>query len=593
MTQKFLRCLVAIMLALSLSLPAATVGASSIGQSGEVPFVSEEAVMGSSNAPSPEAAVDSEDISEVIPSAPSSGGVLISHVLTGTAESASHEVIELFNNSDMEADITGWCVYYYSASAVERSTCFTPVGAGYRLILPAKSHLVLASNDLVSAYPSFARDGVVVRNGLAETGGAVVLRSDVNQMIDALSWGGSVTGEGEPAAAPSMRGVALERRLAAGNLYQDTGSNKDDFSHAEVRPIYQAGALEEVVDYCVNLSLIQESIPEGMYRDEVSGECREVPYVVVNECPGVVISEIAANHSRQFIELHNTSSEAVELGGCVLQTNRSKTAAYVLPEKILAGSGYEVIYIDETKLTLTKTTAGTVYLLSSDFSQELDVQSYEGLAAGTSWSKFDDIWRQTYTPTPGSGNVNEAYAPCGNGYYRSEETGRCRKQLEAALLAKCPAGKVRNLETNRCRTVGGSGSVLKPCNKGQYRHPETNRCRNIASSTSQLVPCKPGQYRSSETNRCRSLDSGGNQLKPCKEGQERNPETNRCRKVRGGSVPAAAFAAIPVADTPEAVTGWWLFGGITTLAAGYAGWEWRREMAAAIRRVASIFTSRG
>jgi hypothetical protein len=131
--------------------------------------------------------------------------------------------------------------------------------------------------------------------------------------------------------------------------------------------------------------------------------------------------------------------------------------------------------------------------------------------------------------------------------------------------------------------------TLVPCLSNQYRSEETNRCRNNVAVAS-VVPCKDGQYRSEETNRCRSIEVASATLVPCKEGQERNADTNRCRNVVS-SVPSAAFAVEPVKDTGKTFVGWWALGGVGLLAAGYAAWEWRREMRSGIQKVISVITS--
>jgi hypothetical protein len=132
---------------------------------------------------------------------------------------------------------------------------------------------------------------------------------------------------------------------------------------------------------------------------------------------------------------------------------------------------------------------------------------------------------------------------------------------------------------------------LVPCKEGQYRSEETNRCRSIAAEATALAPCDDDEERNPATNRCRKIVSVTNQLTPCKEGQERNPETNRCRNVAAAAPPDAAFDVEPVKDVGQSFVGWWALGGVGILALGYAGWEWRQEILAAIRKVGTFFTS--
>ena len=159
-----------------------------------------------------------------------------------------------------------------------------------------------------------------------------------------------------------------------------------------------------------------------------------------------------------------------------------------------------------------------------------------------------------------------------------------------STLKPCAPNQYRSLETNRCRLLSTVASTLKPCRTDQYRSQETNRCRSLSSATSTLKPCRADQYRSAETNRCRLLSSETSTLKPCRADQERNPETNRCRKVFS-PLANTAFAVEPIKAGTKEFVGWWALGGLTLLGLGYAGWEWRRELANIISRAKTIGNS--
>ncbi|MBP9667363.1 lamin tail domain-containing protein [Candidatus Saccharibacteria bacterium] len=280
---------------------------------------------------------------------------------------------------------------------------------------------------------------------------------------------------------------------------------------------------------------------------------------VINQCGGLRLSEIAANNDTQFIEVYNAAGTELDIGGCQLQTNRSQTASYVFPaDTILPTGSFLTVPIASTSLTLTKTTSGTVYILNSDGSSEVDARSYENLDASTALALVGGTWLQTFTVTPGVENQYSQYPACEEGYVRNTETGRCNKVEIVAIPTAC-------LST-------------------QYRSSDTGRCRNVASSATSLTPCMPGQYRSAETNRCRSLvTAAGSQVKPCGVNQERNPSTNRCRNsIKSVS---ADFPVEAVKASATSTVGWWAFGGVGALAVGYAGWEWRREAAAWIKKI--------
>ena len=283
----------------------------------------------------------------------------------------------------------------------------------------------------------------------------------------------------------------------------------------------------------------------------------------VNGCAGLRLSEIGANISPQFIELYNASQEPLNLRGCQVQTNRSSEISYVFGDVTLGPGDYTVVNLADTKLTLTKTTTGTVYILSSDGQSEVDARSYENLSENTTYALIDGIWQQTFAPTPGSANVSQPYVPCQAGYERNEDTGRCNKLVGASIPA--------------------------PCDIDEYRSPETGRCRKVAgaASASSLTPCKEGQYRSPETHRCRSAEAVSTEHKPCASGQERNPATNRCRKATQGDG-AAGFSVVETPSSSDKLLSWVAIGGMGVASLGYALWEWRRELVSGLGKLVGI-----
>jgi hypothetical protein len=283
----------------------------------------------------------------------------------------------------------------------------------------------------------------------------------------------------------------------------------------------------------------------------------------INYCEGLRLSEIAANYAGQFIEVYNQSDEPIDIAGCQLQTNRSDTARFVFPDGTgLGGGAYLAISIAETDLTLTKTTSGTVYLLSSDGSVEVDAKSYEDLDEDTSLALVGGTWLQTFTITPGKENQYTEFPPCSDGYLRNAETGRCNKIAAVQTLV--------------------------PCLPTQYRSSETNRCRNLTTATSLLKACAANQYRNPETNRCKLIASTASSLKPCAANQERNPATNRCRNVLASTVPVADFPVESASASDSQSLGWVAFAGVGAMALGYAGWEWRYEIADFFRRLKGL-----
>lgn len=513
-------------------------------------------------------------------------GLVISYVQTsGGVGKADEELVEIYNNSEADLDVTGWCVKYAAASQTSQVSktigCFhTDLGVGWRVVVPARSAVVFASKALGDNFVSDYR----FSGGINNTAGRLAIFDSTSQIHDAVSWGGAFADQGS--STVSLGGHFVLSRLFDDSvgLYRDTDDNAADFVAGRSRAYFETGSLQDVYDACLNLGGIDAGVPDGLYRDQLTGNCTDVPPIPINICQGIIISEIAANVDDQFIELHNKTDKPVDLDGCLLQTNRNNRT-YEIEDIVLEPYAYMAIAVSDTDLLLTKTTTGSVYLLSADESVETDSVTYKNLSKNTSWSLIGETWQQTYLITPSELNVYQRYPACETGYFRSEETGRCNKIAEIIPLADCGEGRERNLDTGRCRNVV-VGSSLTPCKEGQYRSEETNRCRSIVSTVaSALKPCADDQFRNPETNRCRKIASSED-LTDCGEGRERNPETNRCRNVQTASMPLAPFATEPtIQQVQQDMLGWWMFGGVSLIAVGYAGWQWRFEAGRLMQQV--------
>lgn len=523
-------------------------------------------------------------------------GLVIVELQTRGVGGANTELVELYNASAEAIDVTGWCVQRAPAtgSSYTRMFCVEPKipSTSTRVLVPGYASIVAVSSAYAQAAESFAFDANF-SSGLADTGGRIRVVDASNRTIDLLGWGAAAEFYGaSPASAIPSSGTpprSLQRQIIGG-AYQDTKQNSTDFVLASANIQFESGALYEIEDMCRSIPGIQSIVPEGYVRLE-SGEC--VERSTINFCEGLRVNEIAANVTRQYIELLNTSGRHLSIDACMVQTNRS-TYKHQLPKLTLAPSELYVLSIEDTGLTLTKSTAGSVYLLASDRETEIGNVQYADLSVDTSWSYVDSTWRQTYDLTPGSANTYAQYPRCEVGYERNVQTGRCRLvSTVARALVACRDDQYRSEETNRCRAIASAGRTLVPCKEGQYRSEETNRCRSLASVVSSLKPCADDQFRNPATNRCKKIASTDDtSLADCGEGRERNPTTNRCRNIVKATPTKADFAVQPTAQAAGAVWGWWALGGVTLLALGYAGWEWRYELRAWITRRAAFFRSK-
>jgi|GEM_PF-1097932 len=348
--------------------------------------------------------------------------------------------IEIYNNSPEDFDLSGWRVQYASATA---TNSYQP---GNFSTLATITEPILGFEWLV----------LPVAVGSADNGYVRII-DPAGETIDIVGWGRAAAAKGDKPAEKITFNNSIQRCELADGYLVDSGSNEGDFT-----------------------TYVNPTRGEGV-------AC--LPPKPINPCEGLILSEIAANVDNQFIEIANPTNQNINLTDCQLMTNRNQNQ-YVLDEGILPGGGYLAIYIKDTNLILTKTTTGTVYLLSSD-GVRVDSVTYANLSKETAWALVDGVWRQTYELTPGGANIWEAYAACPMGQYRNLDTGRCRNLETTAGLVPCNEGYERNPLTNRCRKIVVEEDALKPCAEGWERNPETNRCRKIVSTDSATFALQP------------------------------------------------------------------------------------------------------
>lgn len=464
--------------------------------------------------------------------------LVIYQVQTGASDSAKQEYITIYNNTDKPAEVTNRCVTYASASGISQTQlgCLTPPDTATKLFLPPYQSFSLATPELAAMYADYVPD-LVFTSGIAATSGHIKLLDPSKLVADTVGWGSATRPEGWPAAAPTT-GKVLQRYSVTPELLQDSDDNAADFYDTELVLSPSGNIYEEsvVAGPCV--------IPEI--------DCVQLP--VAGPLP--ILSEIlpdadGADAGKEFVELYNPSDTPINLAGYSLRLSPYFTKPYLLPATVLQPKSYAAFSDIETGLTLPNTSA-TVRLVAPDERVAGEV-SYAGLDADVALAYAGGSWQKTYKPTPGSKNIVMAAKPCPAGQIRSPESGYCRNSAiaAAARTSSCKPGQVRNLETNRCRKILTAATARAACKPGQQRNAATNRCRNIPAAKTP---------------------------KPCSAGQERNPASGRCKKITA----LAMAGSGDVKDVPSPLVTnsakWWIAGAAALGTAGYAAYEWRREI---------------
>ncbi len=305
------------------------------------------------------------------------------------------------------------------------------------------------------------------------------------------------------------------------------------------------------------------------------------------DCENLKITEIGAypgsgKYNRQFIELSNVSTQPIDLKGCQIMTNRSKTHYFEFGDETLKPSEMRILFIDETDgLLLSKTVAGVVYVLSSDGATELDVQVYPELKAGTSWWKIGEDWQVSKQPSPGAlnmlppinycdgiklseigANIDDQFIEIVNVGDQAVSLDGCQLmtnrsttnyfEFDNETLAPSNFRVIKISDTPLTLTKTTTGAVYIYSSDGElevdstaYSDLDKDTSWSLidgewvqtyavtpgSSNIFQEYPtCQDGYYRNLETGRCNKVAVIA-AVKACAAGYYRNELTNRCRKI--------------------------------------------------------------
>lgn len=292
--------------------------------------------------------------------------ILISEVQTGTEESASQEFIEIYNNGPSEIDISGWSLYYKSATGtswVKKATINTKA---------------LASGEFYVFSANMPGD-ISYSSTLSQTGGNIQIRDKSGAVKDTLGWGNANSALVQP-ASESAPGQSMYRIFDFENAtMQNTDNNFDDFELAQ--------------------SATPSKLPEQILPEQEQG-----PVIY----PKIELSELFPNPQSpqsdaidEFIELFNPTGQDVDISGWKLRDDSG--AEYIIKNKIIQ-SGYRLaIKATESKITLNNT-GDTIQLINPNGEVVDESANYGDAQEGLGWIKSSGLWQWAISATPDDSN---------------------------------------------------------------------------------------------------------------------------------------------------------------------------------------------
>ncbi|MBR2753896.1 hypothetical protein IKD82_01915 [Candidatus Saccharibacteria bacterium] len=250
----------------------------------------------------------------------------------------------------------------------------------------------------------------------------------------------------------------------------------------------ETGEFEHLKEYEVNYdekAYLVKNSDEG--EIELPSQCKNLQF-------SEILSYYETTKTEQFVEFYNSGFEQILLDGCKL---RYKNKNYDLTG-IVKPEEYIVYYPRDFNLTKDPASSNTLEIVDTNEKTVDKLVYFNGQRKGTAFAligydeKGEEIWKTTYAPTPGAGNVYQEFRTCEAGKVINEETGNCVKVTSIAEKV-CAPGQYLNILTGRCKKI--EEQTIKECKEGYYLNPETNRCRKIKENNGVNYSLKPEEYK--------------------------------------------------------------------------------------------------
>lgn len=505
--------------------------------------------------------------------------IVISQTQAGALSSEDNaplsEFVSIYNNEDVDVDISGWCLINKSSIVF---ACFVSDDNNKSYILPSHSYANVASSNLFAkkSEDSFFLDNVDIvfdvtdsRWGSIVAGGDTIELVDLNiEKIDTVQW---------TSAIPSGSSWHRLQDADTPDILVDSGK-MTDFEKQAPLIIHNSGLItKDMPDLCNDIDGIQGMVPAGLKRDEsgncllpIEDVCLDIVGIQTGFYPeseymknstGACVIDVCTNMPEFQTEIPAGKDFDI-FGKCVDHdecSNLPEIQSWI-PEGFVRGEentcilNLPPIYITELLPNPAGSDDGNEYIeIYNPNDSEVDLTYYifyvgsddlhfysfplGANIAPKQYLKFsDNDIKFTLVNTTSSvrlKTIDNSFTDLVPAYNNSTDGQAWALINSAWQWTNRPTPGASNLESlievidNEINEPEG----LKPCEANQYRNPLTNRCKLIPEYESQLLPCADGQYRSEETNRCRNIANDVVNLVPCAEGQERNPATNRCRMI--------------------------------------------------------------
>jgi hypothetical protein len=368
-----------------------------------------------------------------------SGGVRISECMASNRSALADEKgnytdwVELYNSSSKDIDLTGWML----TDRMDRGLVFTFP----QTTLKSRQFLIVFCSGRYEHTPGYAYHAPFK---LSASGDAVILMNPAGTVVESVT-------------TPKMTTNQSYARIG------DTGA---------------FALTDEYTPGMHNTSENHQAISGGGGQSDSPVELSEMM------AENATYAKTADGMFCDWIEIHNTSGEAVNLSGYGLSDNERNIFKWRFPDVTIEPHGYLLIYCSgesrtdgELHASFKLNGEGETVILTDASGAVVDRTQYELLKTDVSWSKKDGAWTKEQAPSPGA--PNDA-----SGAAQAEKTLRNANTTGLFLWEAVSSGHVKNSSkagvdfvelynsTDRTIDLSGFGLSDDPTQPRKWQFPQ-------------------------------------------------------------------------------------------------------------------------
>lgn len=293
--------------------------------------------------------------------------VVITEVQTGSEASASEEFVEIYNTTNQEIDISGWAMYYKSAT-----------GASWSKKTVVNSLTKIQPDDFW-VFAANLQGDTQFSSGLSSSGGNIQIRDSQGNVVDQFAWGG-----GDSALiAPASESTAGQSMFRVYDFVTSTMQNSNNnFNDFDLTNTPTPGTFPQIE------------------QPEVEQQALSYPELYLSELfPDPASPQ--SDSTDEFIEIYNPNSFAVDLSGWKLRDEGGDE--FIIKGKSVDSNSRLAIFVGESKITLNNS-GDSIQLIDPNGQINDESANYGVAEEGLSWSFIAGAWQWAVTSTPGMAN---------------------------------------------------------------------------------------------------------------------------------------------------------------------------------------------